>query len=66
MDSVSVAIPGTLSKKGLRGISYDDLEQKNLDSKVDLGAAGSVMEKRTDHGVIREEILKTVSHIRVR
>lgn len=44
------------------GITYDDLEQKKLDSKVDLGAAGSVMEWRTDHGVIREEILKTGLH----
>jgi abhydrolase domain-containing protein 12 len=44
------------------GISYDELEQRKLDSKVDLGAAGSVMEWRTDHGVIREEILKTGLH----
>ena len=44
------------------GISYDELDQKKLDSKVDLGAAGSVMEWTTDHGVIREEILKTGLH----
>ncbi|KAJ6013695.1 hypothetical protein N7540_008286 [Penicillium herquei] len=44
------------------GISYDDLEQKKLDSKLDLGAAGSMMEWRTDNGVIREEILKTGLH----
>ncbi|KAJ5633789.1 hypothetical protein N7528_001631 [Penicillium herquei] len=44
------------------GISYDDLEQKKLDSKVDLGAAGSMMEWRTNNGVIREEILKTGLH----
>jgi abhydrolase domain-containing protein 12 len=44
------------------GISHDDLEQIKLDSKVDLGAAGSVMEWRTDNGVIREEILKTGLH----
>ncbi|KAE8551090.1 hypothetical protein EYB25_007324 [Talaromyces marneffei] len=44
------------------GISYDELEQKKLDSKLDLGAAGSVMEWKTDHGVIREEILKTGLH----
>ncbi|KAE8355877.1 abhydrolase domain-containing protein [Aspergillus coremiiformis] len=44
------------------GISYDALEQKKLDSKLNLGAAGSVMEWTTDHGVIREEILKTGLH----
>ncbi|CAI7627574.1 unnamed protein product [Penicillium glandicola] len=44
------------------GISYDDLEQKKLDSRADLGAAGSMMEWRTENGVIREEILKTGLH----
>ncbi|KAJ5717104.1 hypothetical protein N7488_002750 [Penicillium malachiteum] len=44
------------------GISYHDIEQKKLDSKVDLGAAGSMMEWRTNNGVIREEILKTGLH----
>ncbi|KAI4147376.1 MAG: hypothetical protein LQ340_005590 [Diploschistes diacapsis] len=44
------------------GISYAELERKKLDSMVDLGAAGSVMEWRTDHGLIREEILKTGLH----
>ena len=44
------------------GISYDELERKKLDSTVDLGAAGSVMEWKTDYGVIREEILKTGLH----
>jgi abhydrolase domain-containing protein 12 len=44
------------------GISYDDLEQKKLDSKTELGAAGSVMEWKTDNGVIQEEILKTGLH----
>ncbi|KAJ5950296.1 uncharacterized protein N7479_008709 [Penicillium vulpinum] len=44
------------------GISYDDLEQKKLDSKADLGAAVSMMEWKTNHGVIREEILKTGLH----
>ncbi|CAG8896161.1 unnamed protein product [Penicillium nalgiovense] len=44
------------------GISYDDLEQKKLDSKADLGAAGSMIEWKTDNGVIREEILKTGLH----
>ncbi|KAJ5918150.1 hypothetical protein N7454_010525 [Penicillium verhagenii] len=44
------------------GISYDELERKKLDSKTDLGAAGSMMEWRTNNGVIREEILKTGLH----
>ena len=44
------------------GISYDDLEQKKLESRADLGAAGSIMEWKTDNGVIREEILKTGLH----
>jgi abhydrolase domain-containing protein 12 len=44
------------------GISYDDLELRKLQSKIDLGAAGSVMEWQTDNGVIREEILKTGLH----
>ncbi|KAI4184100.1 MAG: hypothetical protein LQ346_006161 [Caloplaca aetnensis] len=45
-----------------QGISYDELEQRKRESKNDLGAAGSVMEWRTEHGVIREEILKTGLH----
>ena len=44
------------------GISYDELEQRKLNSTADLGAAGSVMEWRTDHGVIREEILRPGLH----
>jgi abhydrolase domain-containing protein 12 len=35
------------------GISYDELDQRKQASKVDLGAAGSLMEWRTDYGVIR-------------
>lgn len=42
-----------------RGISYDELEAKKLDSKADLGVAASIVEWRTENGVIREEILKT-------
>ncbi|KAL8898784.1 MAG: hypothetical protein Q9207_006525 [Kuettlingeria erythrocarpa] len=45
-----------------QGISYDQLEERKSASKNDLGAAGSVMEWRTEHGVIREEILKTGLH----
>jgi abhydrolase domain-containing protein 12 len=45
-----------------QGISYDELEEVKYRSKTDLGAAGSVMEWRTENGVIREEILKTGLH----
>ena len=44
------------------GISYDDLQPRKSDTMVDLGAAGSVMEWKTDHGIIREEIIKTGLH----
>ena len=44
------------------GISYEELEKRKLDSMMDLGAAGSIVEWRTDYGVIREEILKTGRH----
>ena len=45
-----------------KGISYDELEEEKYKSKQELGAAGTVMEWRTDNGVIREEILKTGLH----
>ncbi len=45
-----------------RRITYDRLEEVKNSSKKDLGAAGSVMEWRTENGVIREEILKTGLH----
>lgn len=44
------------------GISYDELEEKKLESRKDLGAAGTIMEWRTENGIIREEILKTGLH----
>jgi abhydrolase domain-containing protein 12 len=44
------------------GISYDELGDKKLESKKDLGAAGSIIEWHTENGVIREEILKTGLH----
>jgi abhydrolase domain-containing protein 12 len=45
-----------------QAISYDELEQRKIQLKTDLGAAGSVMEWRTKNGLIREEILKTGLH----
>ncbi|KAL4948674.1 Alpha/Beta hydrolase protein [Aspergillus filifer] len=44
------------------GVTFDDLEEKKLETRVNLGAAGTVMEWRTDNGVIREELLKTGLH----
>lgn len=44
------------------GISYNNLEARKLESKVDLGAIGSVIEWRAENGVIWEEILKTGLH----
>ena len=45
-----------------QGITYDELEDVKYKSKKDLGAAGSVMEWRTNNGVIREPQLKTGLH----
>lgn len=44
------------------GIGSQDLDIIKAESRNDLGAAGSVVEWRTDHGVIREEILKYGLH----
>ncbi|KAL4738186.1 hypothetical protein BDV11DRAFT_216144 [Aspergillus similis] len=44
------------------GITYEEFDQKKAESQVDLGAAGTIMEWRTEHGVIREEILKSGLH----
>ena len=45
-----------------RGITYEEFHEVRQKSRNDLGAAGSVMEWRTENGVIREEILKTGLH----
>ncbi|KAL8788868.1 MAG: hypothetical protein Q9195_007082 [Heterodermia aff. obscurata] len=45
-----------------QGINYEELEATKLNTKIHLGAAGSVTEWRTDNGVIREEIPKTGLH----
>ena len=44
------------------GITFEDLDAKKSDMKNDLGAAGSLVEWRTEHGIIREEILKYGLH----
>lgn len=43
-------------------ISNDDFEQKKHGLRRDLGAAGTVVEWKTDNAIIREEILKTGLH----
>lgn len=52
------AINATLAQ----GITYNELEKVKNKSKTNLGAAGAVMEWRTENGLIREEILKTGLH----
>ncbi|KAH7403088.1 Alpha/Beta hydrolase protein [Cadophora sp. MPI-SDFR-AT-0126] len=44
------------------GISYEDLEEEKYKTRIDLGAAGSAIEWRTEVGVIREELLQTGLH----
>ncbi|KAL8682929.1 MAG: hypothetical protein Q9186_001092 [Xanthomendoza sp. 1 TL-2023] len=45
-----------------QGIGYEELDQKKIESKIDLGAAGSLMKWQTENGIIREEVLKTGLH----
>jgi abhydrolase domain-containing protein 12 len=44
------------------GISFEELEALKAKARVDNGPAGSVVEWKTDHGAIREEILKYGLH----
>lgn len=44
------------------GISYGQFEETKSESRYDLGAGGSTVEWRTEHGILREEILKTGLH----
>ncbi|EFR01675.1 abhydrolase domain-containing protein 12 [Nannizzia gypsea CBS 118893] len=52
--AVNATVPG--------GITYKDLDLKKATERIDNTVAGSVMEWRTDNGVIREQILKTGLH----
>ena len=52
--AVNATVPG--------GFSYEDLEDEKYKTRVDLGAAGSAMEWRTEVGTIREELLQTGLH----
>ncbi|KAL8957643.1 MAG: hypothetical protein Q9193_005137 [Seirophora villosa] len=45
-----------------QGLSNDEFKEREKTAKIDLGAAGSIMEWRTKNGIIREEILKTGLH----
>ena len=45
-----------------QGITYEEFHEMRQKSRNDLGATGSVMEWRTENGLIREEILKTGLH----
>ena len=44
------------------GISQEELEQEKAEGRRELGAAGTSMEWKTTHGIIREEILETGLH----
>ncbi|EMC95700.1 hypothetical protein BAUCODRAFT_499243 [Baudoinia panamericana UAMH 10762] len=44
------------------GMTREELDEAKAKSRVDLGAAGTVMQWRTSHGIIREEILKYGLH----
>ena len=44
------------------GMTREEFEDQRSKLKKDLGAAGSVIEYRTEYGVIREEVLKTGLH----
>jgi abhydrolase domain-containing protein 12 len=52
------AINGTKST----GIGFEELEVLKAKARVDNGPAGSVVEWKTGHGIIREEILKYGLH----
>lgn len=52
------AVNGTESA----GVSEEELDLKRRELGRDCGAAGSVMEWKTDKGVIREEIIKHGLH----
>lgn len=45
-----------------QGITYDQLEDVKRKSRKNLGAAGAVMQWKTNHGILREEILKSGLH----
>ncbi|KAG8529165.1 uncharacterized protein KY384_005800 [Bacidia gigantensis] len=52
------AVDATVSQE----LTDDEFELATSEHKQNLGAAGSVVDWRTDHGIIREEILETGLH----
>ena len=48
-----------------KDITFAELEQEKLETRVQRGAGGWVVQKETEKGVIREEILKYGLHDRV-
>ncbi|KAF4123471.1 abhydrolase domain-containing protein 12 [Geosmithia morbida] len=47
------------------GITYEELEKEKSDTRVDLGAGGWMVERRSSRGVITEQILKNGLHDRI-
>ena len=47
------------------GITLEEHEKQKAESRVDMGAGGWSVERRTERGVIREEILKHALHDRI-
>ncbi|KAJ8127057.1 hypothetical protein O1611_g6580 [Lasiodiplodia mahajangana] len=47
------------------GITFADLEKEKIDSRVNNDAGGRSVERRTNRGVIREEIMKYGLHDRI-
>jgi abhydrolase domain-containing protein 12 len=52
----------TINETKEQDISFEELELLKAKLRIDNGPAGSVVEWKTDHGVIREEILKYGLH----
>lgn len=47
------------------GITFEELEKEKSEARVDMGAGGWAVERRTARGMIREEILKHGLHDRI-
>ena len=47
------------------GISFEELEKKKAQKKIDLGAGGWVVQQKSQSGVLREEIVKYGLHDRI-
>ncbi|KFH48004.1 Monoacylglycerol lipase ABHD12-like protein [Hapsidospora chrysogenum ATCC 11550] len=47
------------------GISFEELEKEKPESRVDMGAGGWAVERRTARGLVKEQILKNGLHDRI-